>query len=805
MLRREEEVVEIDSIIKPLQIIRKSSEENDAVMPPHQRNTSPSSGSSPGEEIRRTSMGMSYRRSTTAAATSHSSYDESDNAIVSSQSLNRIINPASPSRTPSSPSKTSRQPAVEQRIKRSGWVTIHALRKFVVRYKLSTLCFVASIVTIGKMHNLALRSLLLSEEEAISSRTNRGIDRQVRGNYRKVRISATNSVSSQTNSRNMLRQFDGGRHPRVVDVAVLGRFVFQHHERESAPPKNYGLLHTLGWKSSSTGVLSSTDNSIAISDEEGIVTTDEGGDNQDAGVVDEEPQCVPMAQWQTTSYPNCNSVHEIDMVRSSGPGTYTFPSYRKEGYGRRSITTYPRSLLNYYRELHQRYAPSRKINAKMNAQGIMQEESIEFLGQGWFRSAWEMYTEEIPDYDIDEERWGFEESVVLKTLRIEREFIPEYYELHRRDALAMERLTFSPYVLDIYGYCGQSAINELANFGIEGMSSLEKVARSFRGMEDIEPVSKIKLQLASMVAAGVSHVHSIDYADFPIPVDNDSSDDDIPDGITERGGVHVSEYRKKRQSILKDIAQKNMKIRSNATLVHYDLNPRNIALVKRGKPKLNDFNVANFLYWDVKNNQTCGFPGRFREPWWRAPEEMHHIMPENYTNPAPLTEKIDIYSLGNILMEILTTHAPWGQMIKGGDKEEETRPKVARGTMPDWPEDFNITKMTKDPALMAIHDAMIKCLQFKPEDRPTAGQIAAELFEAIDNLPEGFGDKEKWRREREMQDQIEEERREMERIMETEKNNEEKNGRGAYRTSRSRRDDTIRPRREHRRDVYEID
>ena len=619
----------------------------------------------------------------------------------------------------------------------------------------------------------------------------------------------------------MLRQFEKGRHPRVVNVAILGRFVFQDQgERKSSsstPNTNYGLLHTLGWTSSSTGFLSNNiayniaTNSVGGGEEGGVATTidEQGGidNNNDVGNVDisEEPQCVPMAQWQTTSYPNCNSVHEIDMVRSSGPGTYTFPSYRKEGYGRRAITTYPRVLLNYYRELHQRYAPSRKINAKMNALGVIQEESIEFLGQGWFRSAWEMYTEEIPEYDIDEEQWGYEESVVLKTLRIEREFIPEYYELHRRDALAMERLTFSPYVLDIYGYCGQSAINELANFGIEGMSSLEKVARSFRGMEDIEPVSKIKLQLASMVAAGVSHVHSIDYADFPIPVDYDSSDDDIPDGSTDSGGVHVSEYRKKRQSILKDIAQGKMKARSNATLVHYDLNPRNIALVKRGKPKLNDFNVANLLYWDVKNNQTCGFPGRFREPWWRAPEEMHHVMPENYTNPAPLAEKIDIYSLGNILMEILTTHAPWGQMVKGGEKEEETRPKVARGEMPEWPVDFNITKMAKDPALMAIHDAMIKCLQLKPEDRPTAGQIAAELFEAIDNLPEGFGDKEKWRREREMQDQIEEERREMERIMETEKYNEESGGRGAYRTSRSRRDDTVRPRREHRRDVYEID
>lgn len=310
----------------------------------------------------------------------------------------------------------------------------------------------------------------------------------------------------------------------------------------------------------------------------------------------------------------------------------------------------------------------------------------------------------------------------------------------------MERLTFSPYVLDIYGYCGQSAINELANFGIEGMSSLEKIARSFRGMEGIEPVSKIKLQLASMVAAGVSHVHSIDYPDFPFPVTDDSDDSDGDDN--------------EKKSLLKDIDGGKVKVTSNATLVHYDLNPRNIAVVKRGKPKLNDFNVAEFMTWDSKNNRTCGFTGRFREPWWRAPEEMHFHMP-NYTNPAPLTEKIDIYSLGNILMEILTTHSPWGLMQKG-EAEEETRPKVARGELPDWPDDFNQTMLIKDPALMAINKAMRKCLKFNPEDRPTAGEIATELFEAIENLPEGFGDKEKWRREREMEDTILEEKREME-------------------------------------------
>ena len=39
------------------------------------------------------------------------------------------------------------------------------------------------------------------------------------------------------------------------------------------------------------------------------------------------------------------------------------------------------------------------------------------------------------------------------------------YDRHRRDALAAERLTWSPNVIDIYSYCGNSGIYELAPGG----------------------------------------------------------------------------------------------------------------------------------------------------------------------------------------------------------------------------------------------------------------------------------------------------------------------------------------------------
>lgn len=165
---------------------------------------------------------------------------------------------------------------------------------------------------------------------------------------------------------------------------------------------------------------------------------------------------MPMAKWMTASYPNCNSIHEIDIQQGVLSKTYD------------------------------------------------NEEDLKLLGQGWFRVAWKYVND------------NFEGSpaVVLKTLRIEREFLEEYFDLHRRDAVAMERLTFSPYVVNVFGHCGQSAINELAE-GIMGgkVNDLEQLNRRLRGKETDPQVLFLKLQLASKVSLGLAHVHNIHVSD----------------------------------------------------------------------------------------------------------------------------------------------------------------------------------------------------------------------------------------------------------------------------------------------------
>ena len=327
--------------------------------------------------------------------------------------------------------------------------------------------------------------------------------------------------------------------------------------------------------------------------------------------------CVPMHDWQTKSFPNCNLIHEYDM-NAAGPGTYK------------------------------------------NNTNLVLEDSLVLLGQGWFRHTWRLNT------------GATGESVVLKTLRLEREFYDEFYDLHRRDAVAMERLTHSPFIMDIYGYCGQSALNELAEFGKGLLASLEKVDRRMRGNDDPDS-NMLKLQLGASVAVGVAHIHEVD-------------DDDRP------------------------------------SMVHYDLNPRNVAIVSAGKPKINDFNIAEFLRWNPKTNETCGFPSRLHEPWWRAPEEVS-LNPDNSTF---LTAAVDVYALGSMLYHILTSHSPRGKMKK--ERAEEVREKVMRGEPPDLDKEY--TK-SKDPSIVAFRKAMKLCFVADPKKRGTAREVADILLSAL--------------------------------------------------------------------------
>jgi len=348
-----------------------------------------------------TSSSTHHRHAPPSIAPS-SSFDECEN-IMSSESLHGALHPPP---YPSSPSKTfyrhQERSKFVPKMKRGMQALVAGGGKMLARVKFSTIFVAGTMFAVGTIHRLHIL--------ALHSAPGTHRDRRWRGN------------APQTSRGGTMRRLR--KHPRVVSVALIQESANDSKAKSIFDGKRmYNLmLRREGGRGSSSPVASNLD---GVVNEVADVGVDDG---ETTGGVDEARTCVPMARWQTTSYPNCNTVHEIDMVRSSGPGSLTFPRYRREGGRRRRITTHPRSLHEYLDDLHMNYPTrNRRKNAKANAMGLMREETVEFLGQGWFRSAWEMYVEQIPGYDEEEEEWGFEESVVLKTLRFVHSFVSRYY------------------------------------------------------------------------------------------------------------------------------------------------------------------------------------------------------------------------------------------------------------------------------------------------------------------------------------------------------------------------------------------
>jgi serine/threonine protein kinase len=214
---------------------------------------------------------------------------------------------------------------------------------------------------------------------------------------------------------------------------------------------------------------------------------------------------------------------------------------------------------------------------------------------------------------------------------------------------------------------------------------------------------RLKLQICIMMALGVAHMHGIDGPD-------------------------------------------------NATMVHYDINPKNVAIVKGGKPKLNDFNTVEFLRWDRVRQRRCGFRGRLHEPWWRAPEEL--IVPRDYAegrnisadavveafeDQPLLDEKIDVWSLGNLIYNMLTGHAARGQAKAW--RYAEVRRDVLAAKMPWRPTDAMYLNSTQ-PAIVAMKRAVERCIVKSPRKRWSALDVANEMMDALDKILEDTDGKE---------------------------------------------------------------
>lgn len=166
---------------------------------------------------------------------------------------------------------------------------------------------------------------------------------------------------------------------------------------------------------------------------------------ENAKIIDPPPpetgNCIPMGEWQSSIFPNCNSAHEISLQ----PGRY-----------------------------------------------------VEFINCGGDRCAFQLSDDS--------------NSIVLKIPKWSRDFEEHDFRKAAKDGVAMEHLSHSNYILDIYGYCGLSQVIELGDKG-GNLHDLIKTTK-YQTRPFVSDLDKLKI--GYQIASAVSDMHGPDPSLIPI-------------------------------------------------------------------------------------------------------------------------------------------------------------------------------------------------------------------------------------------------------------------------------------------------
>lgn len=159
---------------------------------------------------------------------------------------------------------------------------------------------------------------------------------------------------------------------------------------------------------------------------------------------------------------------------------------------------------------------------------------------------------------------------------------------------------------------------------------------------------------------------------------------------------------------------------SNATFAHNDINPANIVHIN-STIRFNDFNIGYAIRWNKRTNSACHFPPLFQNSIWRSPEEAF--------NTSLISEKADVFSIGNILFQALTTREPFKWLEPHGRPTyDQIGHSKRHGQLPFFPTKFT---NSKDPATLSLYLATLASYTFNPTLRPSARQLATMIQQAI--------------------------------------------------------------------------
>lgn len=378
-------------------------------------------------------------------------------------------------------------------------------------------------------------------------------------------------------------------------------------------------------------------------------------------------------EWHTYHYPNCNEIHEIDLRRE-------------------------------VRHHHQLNNSSRKGR----------EEDFElpwgFVGNGLWRDVFSCDPrEEATTAAVSGGVSLPRPPAVLKVMKKEHEYNNRNFERHRRDALVMERLSSSHHLVSIYGYCANTVLTQAISHTLDDVI----YARENEEVAKWSPRSGYVTRPTLELWMGTNE-----------------DGEPLATRETELGRIHLAlgVFRG-----LRDLHEGDGTTSDKEWLpiVHADLQAKQYLVDSRtGRIYLNDFNRCRFMakrdYFSnsVNNNtlipksvtiESCPIYIPTAPGSARAPEEY---------DMAPLSEKLDIYSAGNILYGIITGNRPWND-----ERGKHTKSAIQKGLRPLVNDTIRNAVGTVDAELTRLLDRVY-------EHDPTRRAGAREVVDELENLLE---------------------------------------------------------------------
>lgn len=279
------------------------------------------------------------------------------------------------------------------------------------------------------------------------------------------------------------------------------------------------------------------------------------------------------------------------------------------------------------------------------------------------------------------------DTAVLKVLQYARNFDSESFERQAMDVIISDLLTASPYVIDAYGFCGNSIIQEWAPSGGRD------VVKSY----DLR--NRQRLKISRDLARGLADLQALQV---------------IP---------HTSFVYKG-----KSLTRRHIPPSPQLVFSHNDINIANTVYSDSRKViKWNDFNIGVFLRTRKGSNFTeaCGAPVKFRADLWRSPEEVRN---SSYVD----LQYTDMYGFGNILYQVMSRHQPWTHKEPEGQLTvDQVAERKQQGRYPTIPDKI-LNTTSKDLQIMAL--ATMSCYHPVPSKRLTAYEMAHALSFLYDRL-----------------------------------------------------------------------